>query len=185
MDNNSKQPIVSIGLPIYNSEKFLKKRIENLLIQTFPNFELIISDNASTDNSVKICTEFMKNDSRIKLYQQEKNIGQFPNYNFVLNKSKGKYFLWVADDDLLEPKFLEKNIEILDSKDNVVTSVSKLKMFGSFTDRLEKKESSIIKRIESKIKARMAYMNCFPVSGSYEDKVTNFLRTARHSQVFY
>jgi len=185
MNNNDKQTIVSIGLPIYNGEKFLKKRIENLLLQTFSNFELIISDNASTDRSVQICKEFMKKDSRIKIYQQEKNIGQFQNYNFVLNESQGRYFLWVAADDLLEPTFLEKNVEILDSNDNVVTSVSKLKMFGSFTDGLRQKENSLIKRIESKIKARMSYMSCFPVSGKYENRVTKFLKTARHSQVFY
>ena len=138
-NKNLKHPKISIGLPIYNGEKFLRKRIENLLSQTFTDFELIISDNASTDNSVKICKEFMKKDSRIKLHIQDHNIGQFRNYNFVLDQSYGEYFTWTAADDLLLPEFLEKNLHILETKKNVVTSVSRLRMFGNFTDTLKKK----------------------------------------------
>ena len=180
------QPKISIGLPIYNSEKFIHKRIENLLTQTFTDFELIISDNASTDNSVKICKEFMKNDSRIKLYVQDHNIGQFKNYNFVLEQALGEYFVWIAADDLLLPKFLEKNVKILDTKKNVVTSVSKLRMFGEFTASLkENKNDSVLNKIEKKIKTRVAYMDCFPISGEYNNKVCSFFKKCRHSQVFY
>ena len=82
----SKNPEISIGLPIYNSEKFIRKRLENILSQTFNDFELIISDNASTDDSVKICKEFMEKDSRIKLYVQDENPLQLdePDRVFVL-----------------------------------------------------------------------------------------------------
>lgn len=183
---NVKNPKISIGLPIYNGEKFLRKRIENLLSQTFTDFELIISDNASTDNSINICKEYMKKDSRIKLYEQDHNIGQFNNYNFVLEKSSGKYFAWIAADDLLLPKFLEKNLHILETNKNVVTSISKIRMFGNFTNTLKiNKNDSIFKKIKIKILNRTAFMDCFPISGKYEDKVTSFLKTCRHSQVFY
>ena len=186
MKSESRHPKVSIGLPIYNSEKFMSKRIENLLSQTFTDFELIISDNASTDSSVKICEEFMKKDSRIKLYVQDHNIGQFKNYNFVLEQALGEYFVWIAADDLLLPEFLEKNIHILETEKNIVTSVSKLKMFGEFTVSLkEKKNDSILNKIEKKIKTRVAYMDCFPVSGEYNNKVCSFFKKCRHSQVFY
>ncbi|MDC0522183.1 glycosyltransferase family 2 protein [Nitrosopumilus sp.] len=177
---------ISIGLPIYNAEKLIRQKIENLLEQTFIDFELIISDNASTDDTVKICKEFMKKDSRIKLYEQDHNIGQFNNFNFVLEKSSGEYFAWTAADDLLLPEFLEKNLHILETKKNVVTSVSRLRMFGNFTDTLKKNENdSLLKKIKIKILNRSAYMDCFPVSGKYEDKVTDFLKNCRHSQVFY
>ena len=83
-------------------------------------------------------SQFMKKDSRIKLHLQEHNIGQFKNFNFVLEQSQGKYFVWVAADDLWLPKFLEKNFNILEMKKNVVTSVSKLKMFGEFKDSMKK-----------------------------------------------
>ena len=102
--SESEHPTVSIGLPIYNSEGFIHKKIENLLSQTFTDFELIISDNASTDSSIKICKEFMKKDSRIKLHIQDHNIGQFKNFNFVLEQARGEYFVWTAADDLLRPE---------------------------------------------------------------------------------
>jgi glycosyltransferase involved in cell wall biosynthesis len=182
----TKYPKVSIGLPIYNAEKFIHKRIENLLSQTFSDFELIISDNASTDNSVNICKEFMKKDTRIKLYFQEKNRGQLNNFNFVLEKSIGEYFVWAAVDDFLLPKFLEKNVNILETKNNVVTSVSKIRMFGEFTENIKKNEdNSIIKKMEIKIKNKLSHMDCYPISGNYEKRISNFLKTCRHSQVFY
>jgi len=182
----SKNPEISIGLPIYNGEKFIRKRLENILSQTFNDFELIISDNASTDDSVKICKEFMEKDSRIKLYVQDKNIGQFNNYNFILDHVLGKYFLWIAADDLLSPKFLEKNFNVLEADEKIVTSVSKLKMFGEFTNILEeKRNNTFLKKIENKIKTRAAYMDCFPVSGEYNDRVSKFFKKCRHSQVFY
>jgi glycosyltransferase involved in cell wall biosynthesis len=182
----SKKVKVSIGLPIYNSQKFIRKRLENILSQTFNDFELVISDNASTDDTVKICKEFMKKDSRIKLYVQNKNIGQFNNYNFILDHVLGEYFMWIADDDLLSPQFLEKNFNVLESNKKVVTSVSKLKMFGEFTNILEKEKNiTFFKKIENKIKTRAAYMSCFPVSGEYNDRVNKFFKKCRHSQVFY
>ena len=184
--DGSKKPKISIGLPIYNSQKFIRKRLENILSQTFNDFELLISDNASTDDSVKICKEFMEKDSRIKLYVQNKNIGQFNNYNFILDQALGKYFLWIADDDLLSPKFLEKNFNVLEADKKIVTSISRLKMFGDFTNSLEeKKNNTFFKKIEIKIKTRAAYMDCFPVSGEYEDRVSKFFKKCRHSQVFY
>ena len=185
-NKNLKHPKISIGLPIYNGEKFLRKRIENLLSQTFTDFELIISDNASTDNSVKICKEFMKKDSRIKLYEQDHNIGQFNNYNFLLKNTLGKYFLWVAVDDLLLPEFLEKNLHILETKKNVVTSISKVKMFGDFTNSTkEDQNDSIVQKNMKKIKKYTSRMDCFPVTGKYDYKISNFFKNCRHSQVFY
>ena len=184
-NKETKNPKISIGLPIYNSQKFIRKRLENILVQTFNDFELIISDNASTDDSVKICKEFMEKDSRIKLYVQDKNIGQFNNYNFILDHVLGEYFIWIAADDLLSPEFLEENFNVLKADKKIVTSVSKLKMFGEFTNNLEEKKKSIFKKIENKIKTRAAYMDCFPVSGEYNDRVSKFFKKCRHSQVFY
>lgn len=184
--NTLKHPIVSIGLPVYNGEDFLKYALDSLLSQTFRDFELIISDNASTDNSVNICKEFMKKDSRIKLNEQEHNIGQFNNYNFLLEKVLGKYFLWVAVDDLLLPEFLEKNLHILETKKNVVTSISKVKMFGDFTNSTkEDQNDSIGQKIVKKIKKYFSRMDCFPITGEYDYKINNFFKNCRHSQVFY
>ena len=82
-DHQSDLPEVSIGLPVYNGELFLKKALDSLLNQTYSNFELIISDNNSTDSTQKICQEYAKNDKRICYIHQEKNIGAFSNFSFV------------------------------------------------------------------------------------------------------
>lgn len=184
MDENV--PKVSIGLPVYNSEEFIRERIENLLTQTYLDFELIISDNCSTDSTFDICKEFSLKDSRIRCFHQKQNMGPVWNFNFVLNKAKGEYFVWVAADDRLLPKFLEKNIQVLESKKNIVCSVSKIRMFGPFTNYLEiKSNDGFFVKIEKKIKKRFSYMDTYPVSGDYESKINNFLKNCRHNQIFY
>lgn len=184
--NENKIPKVSIGLPVYNGEKFIKKRIENLLEQTLSDFELIISDNCSTDSTFDICNEFARKDSRIQCINQEKNMGPVWNFNFVLKKARGKYFLWVAVDDLLHPKFLEKNVAILDSMNNIVCSTSKIKMFGGFTDWLNINEKdSFFAKLEKRIKTKFSYMDTFSVSGNYESKISLFIKNCRHNQIFY
>lgn len=179
-------PKVSIGLPVYNGEKFIRKRIKNLLEQTFSDFELIISDNCSTDSTFDICKEFAENDSRIHCIRQKCNMGSIWNFNFVLNEAKGKYFVWAAVDDLLLPKFLQKNIEVLESKENVVCSISKIKMFGNFTNYLKiKSTDSFFSKIEKKIKSHFSYMDTYPISGNYESKVKEFFKKCRHNLIFY
>ena len=94
-------PQISIGMPIYNGEQFLHQRLESILSQTFTDFELIISDNASTDSTGKICEEYARKDHRIRYIRQEKNIGALLNFNFVLKEAKFNYFVWMASDDII------------------------------------------------------------------------------------
>ena len=110
----SDSPRVSIGMPVYNGERYLRSAIESILAQTFQDFELIISDNASTDNSLSICQEFADQDKRIRIIEQSKNIGAMANFNFVAKEARGEYFKWAAADDLCAPQFIEKCIEVLD-----------------------------------------------------------------------
>jgi glycosyltransferase involved in cell wall biosynthesis len=114
------QPRVSIGFPVYNGEKFIRQALDSLLGQTFTDFELIISDNASTDNTEVICREYAQKDKRISYYRQEKNLGAGPNYNQVFELSRGKYFKWAAHDDLCAPEYLAKCVAILDRDPSVV-----------------------------------------------------------------
>ena len=98
---NSKFPSdvkLSIGLPVFNGEKFLQKCLDSLLEQTFENFEIIISDNASTDTTQNICQKYSEKDKRIRYIRQEKNIGLLPNFNFVLEQSNNKFFMWIGVD---------------------------------------------------------------------------------------
>jgi glycosyltransferase involved in cell wall biosynthesis len=113
-------PRVSIGLPVYNGENFLEPAIDSILAQCFTDFELIISDNASTDGTEEICREYAKKDARILYYRQEKNLGAIANYNDVFTRASGEYFKWAAHDDLIAPTFLARCVEVLDRQAGVV-----------------------------------------------------------------
>jgi glycosyltransferase involved in cell wall biosynthesis len=112
MKRISFSPLVSIGLPVRNGEDYISFTLKSLLSQSFKNFELIISDNYSTDNTEKICKKFAKKDSRIRFIKQKKNIGQTENFNTVLKKSKGKYFMWASHDDLYKKIHIENLLEV-------------------------------------------------------------------------
>jgi glycosyltransferase involved in cell wall biosynthesis len=98
---------VSIGLPVFNSRnRKLTESIESLLNQTFPDFELIICDNASTDGTYEICRYYAGKDARIRLYRNETNRGALANFHRVLHLAQAEYFMWAADDDFHEPAFI-------------------------------------------------------------------------------
>ncbi|AFZ00756.1 glycosyltransferase family 2 protein [Calothrix sp. PCC 6303] len=114
------KPRLSIGLPVYNGEKFLRPALDSLLNQTFQDFELIISDNASTDATEAICQEYADKDSRIRYYRNPDNVGCARNFNYVLELASCEYFKWVAYDDLHDSTFIEKCINILDQDPNLI-----------------------------------------------------------------
>ena len=94
-----KNSIITIGMPVYNGADFIKEALDSLLAQTFIDFELIISDNASTDSTELICCDYIKKDSRIKYIRQTQNLGALQNFQFVLDEAVGEYFMWAACDD--------------------------------------------------------------------------------------
>lgn len=114
------QPLLSVGIPVYNGDRFLRTAIESVLAQTLADFELIISDNASTDETQEICREYAIKDRRIRYYRNEQNLGASWNHNRVFELSTGKYFKWAAHDDICKPEYLERCIEILDRRPSVV-----------------------------------------------------------------
>jgi glycosyltransferase involved in cell wall biosynthesis len=121
-----KQPKVSIGLPVYNGEQFLVQAIESVLKQTYGDFELIISDNASTDGTQAICERYAAQDGRIKYHRHLENKGATWNFNHVFGLAKGKYFSWLAHDDVLGPDFLQTFVPVLDNDPDTVLCYSKV-----------------------------------------------------------
>ncbi|MBW4418831.1 MAG: glycosyltransferase [Myxacorys californica WJT36-NPBG1] len=113
-------PLVSIGMPVFNGEDFLEAALESLLAQTFTDFEIILSDNASSDRTPEICQAYAAKDSRIRYYRHTHNTGAAENFNYVFRLSRGKYFKWAAHDDLCAPTFLEQCVEVLDNNPSVV-----------------------------------------------------------------
>ena len=113
-------PTVTIGMPVYNGEQYIREALDSVLTQTFTDFELTISDNASTDNTEAICREYAGKDVRIKYIRQPGNIGGFNNFNYLLEHARGNYFTWLAHDDYLDASFLEVIVLYLDEHDDVV-----------------------------------------------------------------
>jgi glycosyltransferase involved in cell wall biosynthesis len=116
----TKQARVSIGIPVYNGENYLAEALDSLLRQSFRDFEILISDNASTDRTPEICRDYAARDSRIRCVRQPRNIGAGPNHNRVLELSQSLYFKWAAHDDLYAPTYLEECVKMLDRNPDVV-----------------------------------------------------------------
>ena len=115
-------PRVTIGMPVFNGERFIEEALESLLEQTFGDFEIVISDNASTDATEAICRSFVARDERVHYHRNRENIGAAPNFNRVLTYARGPYFKWMAHDDVCCPDFLLRCVEVLDRDPAVVLS---------------------------------------------------------------
>ena len=120
----SAAPRLTIGLPVYNGEKYVTESLEALLGQSFTDFELIISDNASTDSTGDICRRYEKQDSRVHYFRQPRNIGLAPNHNFVVEQARSQLFKWTSNDDLYARDLLERCIDALDKYPDAVLAHS-------------------------------------------------------------
>jgi glycosyltransferase involved in cell wall biosynthesis len=116
----SHAPIVSIGLPVYNGERWLDEAIQSILDQTFRDLELIICDNASTDKTQDICERWVQRDARVRYYRNASNIGLMPNHNLAFSNARGEFFQWFAYDDRLHPESIEKRITVLRQRPEIV-----------------------------------------------------------------
>lgn len=121
MKNMKKKiPLISVVMPVYNAGDFLVEAIESILNQTYKNFEFIIVDDASTDNSWKILKKFAKKDKKIKLFQLEKNLGVSTTVKYAISRTKGKYLARMDADDIALPNRLEKQLNYLLTHKNTV-----------------------------------------------------------------
>ena len=113
-------PLVSVCMPVYNGSNYIERALDCISAQTFQDYELIITDNVSTDNTREIVERRAKDDPRIRYVLNETNIGAAENYNLGFHLARGKYLKWFAHDDEILPNFLEKLVEILDSNPDTV-----------------------------------------------------------------
>ena len=120
----STTPRLSIGLPVYNGGRYLAKSLDSLLGQSYGDFELIISDNASTDDTSEICRDYELQDARIRYRRQSRNIGSSPNHNFVVDAARGDLFKWASYDDLYARDLLERCVDALDEHPDAVLAHS-------------------------------------------------------------
>ena len=121
-------PLVSIGMPVYNGERYLAEAIESLLAQDYQNMEIIICDNASIDTTPQICQQFQQQDSRIQYLQNKTNIGASNNFNRTFNMARGEFFMWAAYDDLWDQTYIRKCVQKLKQHPEAIMCVTEFEM---------------------------------------------------------
>lgn len=123
----SEQPLVSIGMPVYNGEAFVETALRALLAQDYPRLEIVISDNASTDGTEAICRRLVAEDPRLRYERNATNIGAMPNFMRVLQQANGPYFMWAAHDDLWNPRFVSLLVAALRAHPEAVLATSQVR----------------------------------------------------------
>jgi glycosyltransferase involved in cell wall biosynthesis len=108
-------PLVTIGIPTYNGGKRIHKALDSILEQDYPALEIMVSNNASTDNTEEVCKQYQARDSRIQYVCQPANLGVVGNYMYLLNNARGKYFLWLCDDDEFETGVISRYVHFMES----------------------------------------------------------------------
>jgi glycosyltransferase involved in cell wall biosynthesis len=117
---------VSLSLPVRNGDRFLSQAIQSILDQSYADFELIITDNASTDATEDICRQFMGRDSRIRYVRSTQDRGAAANFNLGFHLSSGEYFKWCAHDDLISPDYIARCVEALDADSGAAVAYGKM-----------------------------------------------------------
>ena len=132
------KPLISIGVPIYNEDRFLREALTSLQEQTYTNFEIIISDNASTDGTENICREFAASDNRIAYHRMKHNQGSSKNFAHVLSLSKGKYFMWAAGHDLWSKNFVSECVALLELTPSAVVAFGSTQWVNEKSEFIDK-----------------------------------------------
>ncbi len=174
------EPRITIGIPIFNGEKFIQSKLENILSQTFQDFEIVIYDN-SNDSTPDICKKFMSKDKRIHFFHESKRSGWIQGWLKVIKKAKYEFFILASVDDLWSLNFLEENIYELDNNPSAVASIGRLEYFGSVNSstKLNGIKDKIIKNFFINLKEKIfshSFQSSFEAKGSFENKVTKILR---------
>lgn len=162
-------PRVSIGMPVYNGEKYIRAAIDSILAQSFDDFELIISDNASIDATERICREYAAKDRRIQYYRNSTNLGAAKNFNRVFELSSGEYFKWAAHDDLCARTFIARCVRMLDGDGSVVLCHAKTKIIdeqGRILSLYDKKRCTNSPIVHSRFHDLvLLHIMCFEIFG--------------------
>jgi glycosyltransferase involved in cell wall biosynthesis len=136
-------PPVSVAIPVYNCERYIAQCIESLLNQSYGDFELVISDNASTDGTESICRRYEAQDSRVRYVRRSENIGGPGNFRHVFSLCSGKYHKWSTADDYWHPDFLRDAVAVLDAQPDVVLCYPKTQLIDADGHKIEDYEDNL------------------------------------------
>ncbi len=152
-------PTVAIGLPVYNGERFLADALESLIAQSCEDFELVISDNASTDGTEEICRSYAARDPRVRYLRRDVNRGAAWNFNSVVHETSAPYFKWAAHDDVLAPTCVERSLDALRAADRASLVYPRTQaidengdVVGEFRDGLDVRERAPHERLASLVR---------------------------------
>jgi glycosyltransferase involved in cell wall biosynthesis len=140
--------LVSICIPTYNGEEFIEETLKSIIGQTYKNIEIIIGDNASTDDTCEIVEKYQKKDSRIKYYKNEINLGLFGNCNKLISMSKGEYVAIYHSDDVYDLKIIEKEVDVLDGNNDLLGVFTLYERINEYGEILKNTEYPIISNKE-------------------------------------
>ena len=134
------EALVTVGLPIYNGASLCPIAIESVLAQTYPNFELLISDNCSTDETEEVCREYARRDSRVRYTKTERNLGAARNFCRTVELARGQYFRWMAHDDSIHPDFIKECLAVAEADPEIISVAPMI----DIVDRAGIKHQSIV-----------------------------------------
>lgn len=176
-------PKLTLAMPVYNGSNYIRDALDSICAQTFTDFELIVCDNASQDDTVKIVEEYATRDDRIRLIRNRQNLGASANYNLGFEQGRGEYFKWCAHDDTLSPNFLQQCIDVLEANPDVVLAFGSTKgispanqiieVVGEETPSLESNDP--VTRFKQAIELSGT---CFPIFGVF--RRVNLARSTLH-----
>ena len=169
--------MISIGLPVYNGAQYLEQTLESLLSQTWEDFELIISDNGSTDDTEKISLAYAQRDGRIQYHRSPNNKGATWNFNHVFHLARGEYFKWAAHDDLVAPTCFMRCREVLEKHPAVILAYPRTAIIdensefvNNFDDQLNLDYDRPSKRFQHYLSFYYHPRQCHPIFGLIRSK---------------
>lgn len=167
MGDPGSAPAVSLLMPAYGNAQFIDESIRSLLAQEHSDFELLISDDVSPDETGDICSRHVDQDARVDYIRQPKNLGSVDNFDYLLKKARGRYVAWTTDHDLWDPKWLERCVGLLDVEPSVAIVQSRTKLIsdhgserGLAPDQFDTRRMTAADRYRSVIRD-LSWLNIF------------------------
>jgi glycosyltransferase involved in cell wall biosynthesis len=186
-------PRLTVGLPVFNGERYLEGAARSILDQTYTDFELVIADNASSDGTEELCRALCRGDVRVRYVRHSENIGAGPNHNFVVEQATGELFRWAGDDDLVQPTTFQRCIDLLDDKGpNAVLAFPQTEIIDErgehvryWAEQGAVDEGTPVKRLRALLEHPAGHLRAGFMSPLYGVVRTDALRSTRLSQLFY
>lgn len=170
------KPILTIGMPVFNDIEYIEASLNSVLNQSFTDFELIISDDGSTDGSGEVCKEYAQKDKRVTYFRQPKNLGISKNMEWLLRQSESKYFVWAGDDDLMHKDYISTLYNLLKKNHNCVSAFTPCQLIDdrgepwSSVISIDYSNQNSLKRVKNYIKNSTDY---FGYGMFVRDKIKN------------